>query len=79
MTALIADTPNQGQISKVGWWAGNARFIEQNRYNPDVPMYDQGLILLPHLASLGLGVGSGGQIIDTYPYFVVGVSLLELF
>ena len=55
------------------FWAGTTTILEVLRFNPGIPMSEQGMTLLPHLATLGWGVGSGGEIIDTYPYFVIGM------
>jgi len=53
-------------------WAGAITLFEVAGFDSTQPMYAQGLIVLPNLARLGWGVGEGGAIVDTYPYFVIG-------
>lgn len=55
------------------FWAGAYTLFEVGRLDIAQPMYEQGLILLPNLARLGVGLGDAGQIVDPHSYFVFGV------
>ena len=61
------------QAAIIMMWAGVFTLFELVVYSPDKPLYAQGLILLPHLAAEGWGVGSGGAIVNTSPIFAIGV------
>lgn len=52
-------------------WAGTTTLQELQRLQMDIPLGDQHLTVLPHLATLGLGMGDRGMVIDSYPYLVV--------
>jgi photosystem II CP43 chlorophyll apoprotein len=54
------------------FWTGATTLFEIGQLDPARPMVEQGLIVLPNLARLGFGVGEGGAIANTYPYFVIG-------
>lgn len=57
-------------------WAGAMTLFELSRFDPSLPMFEQNLILLPHLAALGIGVGASGEVVDTYPYFAIAMGHL---
>lgn len=54
------------------FWAGAINLFEV-AHLPEKPMYEQGLILLPHLATLGYGVAPGEELVNAFPNFVSGV------
>jgi photosystem II CP43 chlorophyll apoprotein len=55
------------------FWTGTTTISEVLRWQPGLSLADQNFLLLPHLAMLGLGVGDGGVVLDTYPYLVIGM------
>jgi photosystem II CP43 chlorophyll apoprotein len=55
------------------FWSASMTLFELSHFVEEKPLYEQGFILLPHLASLGFSVGPGGEITDVYSFFVIGV------
>jgi len=55
------------------FWSGSMTCFELSHFVTEKPLYEQGFILLPHLATLAFSVGPGGEITDVYSYFVIGV------
>ena len=46
--------------------------FELSHFSGEKPLYEEGFILLPHLATLALCILPGGEITDIYLYFVCG-------
>ncbi len=55
------------------FWAGAMILYEVSHFVPEKPLYEQGFICMQHLATLGYGIGPGGEITSTVPYFAIGV------
>jgi len=55
------------------FWVGSYTLWEVVRYTPKQSLHERGLVLLPRLANLGWGVGAGGEILSTEPYFNIAI------
>jgi photosystem II CP43 chlorophyll apoprotein len=59
--------------SLIVFWAGSMTLFELSHFTVEKPLYEQGFILLPHMATLAYSVLPGGEVSDIYTYFVIGV------
>ncbi|NJK41486.1 MAG: chlorophyll a/b binding light-harvesting protein [Acaryochloridaceae cyanobacterium SU_2_1] len=60
------------QIGLIMFWVGFNTFSENQAFDPTLPMYEQGLVLIPHLAAEGFGIGPGGVVNNTFVYTQIG-------
>ena len=58
------------------FWSGSMALFELSHFLREKGLYEQGFILLPHLATLALCIGPGGEITDIYSYFVSSVHYI---
>ena len=50
------------------FWSGSMGLFELSHFAQEKPFYEQGSILLPHLATLSFSIGPGGEMLDIYSY-----------
>ena len=55
------------------FWAGSITISQVLSYDASVPLNEQGLALISNLARLGWGLGENGQVVNLYPFFVIGM------
>jgi len=55
------------------FWSGSMILFELSHYVREKPIYEQGFILFQHVTTLAFGVGSGGEIVEVFSIFVIGV------
>jgi len=48
------------------FWSGSMALFELSHFRINKALYEQGFILLPHLATLAYSIGPGGEITDIY-------------
>ena len=59
---LFSSRGNAIQLEFLFFWAEAMNLFKVAHFVPEKRMYEQGSILLTHLATLGWGVGSGGEV-----------------
>ena len=55
------------------FWSGSMVLFELSHFVSEKPLYEQGFILIPHLATLAFCIGPGGERINIFSYFVSSV------
>ena len=59
------------------FWSGAMILFELSHYVREKPIYEQGFILFQHVTTLAFGVSSGGEIVEVFSIFVIGVLHLQ--
>merc|ERR1719499_825034 len=62
--------------SLIMFWSASMTLFELSHFVPEKPLYEQGFILLPHLATLAFSSGVSSEITHVYSYFVIAVGHL---
>jgi photosystem II CP43 chlorophyll apoprotein len=54
------------------FWSGSMTLFEVSHFLREKPFYEQGFILLPHLATLAFSLAPGGESTEASSFFIIG-------